>query len=286
MDNGEDKLLKAFDGITRYYKDIKIAFRVKDPNSNTVVIENKTQISDDTDEVGKPVKDRDSMPTIWEENGDDQSTETLKVEYFNLSLKTFVSKVIVSEDGVETTTETGYNGFEETEPVVKVEIQKKKKEVKQEEVKIVYGITVTNEGDIPGYATEITDYVPEGLKFETDDNPEWTEEEGKASTNKLSTTMLNPGESETIYVTLSWINGEDNLNEKTNTVEITKEENKDNVPDRDSIPDNKIIEEDDIDSSNVLILIATGTQRTYILLILGILIITLTGVVLIKKFVI
>ena len=98
--------------------------------------------------------------------------------------------------------------------------------------------------------------------------------------------MLNPGESETIYVTLSWINGEYNLNEKTNTVEITKEENKDNVPDRDSIPDNKIIEEDDIDSSNVLILIATGTQRTYILLILGILIITLTGVVLIKKFVI
>ena len=58
------------------------------------------------------------------------------------------------------------------------------------------------------------------------------------------------------------------------------------MPDRDSIPDNKIIEEDDIDSSNVLILIATGTQRTYILLILGILIITLTGVVLIKKFVI
>ena len=287
MDNGEDKLLKAFDGTTRYYKDIKIAFKVKDPNSNTVVIENKTQISDDTDEVGKPVKDRDSMPTIWEENGDDQSIETLKVEYFDLSLKTFVSKVIVSEDGVETTTETGYNGFEEIEPVVKVEIQKKKKEVKQETVKIVYGITVTNEGDIPGYATEITDYVPEGLQFSNEDNPDWIQEENnKVSTNKLSGKLLKPGESETINLTLAWINDENNLNEKVNTVEITKEENEHNVPNRDSTPNNQIAEEDDIDSSNVLILIATGTQRTYIILILGLLATVLVGVVLIKKFVI
>ena len=69
-------------------------------------------------------------------------------------------------------------------------------------------------------------------------------------------------------------------------VQYSQEENEHNVPNRDSTPNNQIAEEDDIDSSNVLILIATGTQRTYIILILGFLATVLVGVVLIKKFVI
>ena len=43
------------------------------------------------------------------------------------------------------------------------------------EVKFRYSIRVTNEGEIAGYAKEITDYVPEGLRFVAEDNPGWTE---------------------------------------------------------------------------------------------------------------
>ena len=98
-ENGEDKLLKAFDGTTLDYKDIKIAFRVKDPNSNTYIITNHAQISDDTDEYGNDVKDIDSETDKWNEGEDDQDIENVKVEYFDLSLLKFVSKVIVVEDG-------------------------------------------------------------------------------------------------------------------------------------------------------------------------------------------
>ena len=284
-ENGEDKLLKAFDGTTLDYKDIKIAFRVKDPNSNTYIITNHAQISDDTDEYGNDVKDIDSETDKWNEGEDDQDIENVKVEYFDLSLLKFVSKVIVVEDGKETITETGYNGHEDPEPVVKVELHKKK--VNDVTVKFGYGITITNEGDIPGYATEITDYVPEGLRFETEDNPLWTDEGNNViSTKQLENTLLQPGESATVEVILTWINGADNLALKTNTAEISNDYNEYDVPDRDSTPDNKIDGEDDIDIAKVILAITTGIAKTYFTLTFGLLAIVVVGVVLIKKFVI
>ena len=284
-ENGEDNLLQAFDGNTLYYRDIKIAFRVKDPNSNTYIITNYAQISDDTDENGNEIKDKDSETDKWNEGEDDQDIENVKVEYFDLSILKFVSKVIVIEDGQEKITQTGYNGHEDPEPVVKVELHKKK--LDNVVVKFGYGITVTNEGDVPGYATELTDYVPEGLKFETSDNPNWTDEGNNViSTKQLENTLLQPGQSETVEVILTWINGSENLALKTNIVEISDDSNEYDVPDRDSTPDNKIDGEDDIDIAKVILAITTGIAKTYFTLTFGLLAIVVVGVVLIKKFVI
>ena len=284
-DNGKDKLLKAFDGTTLNYQDVKIAFKVKDPKSNTTIITNHAQISDDSDKDGKPIEDIDSKPDEWNEGEDDQDIENVKVEYFDLSLLKFVSKVIVVEDGKENVTNTGYNGHEEPEPVVKVELHKKK--LKDVVVKFGYGITITNEGDIPGYATEITDYIPEGLRFETADNPQWTDEGNNViSTRQLENTLLQPGESKTVEVILTWINGADNLALKTNTAEISEDKNEYDVPDRDSIPDNRKDGEDDIDIAKVILAVTTGAVKTYFTLTIGLLSIVLVGVVLIKKFVI
>ena len=167
----------------------------------------------------------------------------------------------------------------------KVELQKKK--VDNVTVKFGYGITITNEGDIPGYATEITDYIPEGLRFDQTDNPEWTDEGNNViSTRQLENVLLQPGESRTVEVILTWINGENNLSLKTNTAEISEDENEYDVPDRDSTPDNKQDGEDDIDIAKVILTIVTGTAKTYFTLSLGLLAIIATGVFLIKKFVI
>ena len=122
--NGEDKLLKSFDGKNVNYQDVKVAFKVKDPGSNTTIITNHAQVSDDSDKDGKPIEDIDSKPGEWNDGEDDQDEEHVKVEYFDLSLLKFVSKVIVEEDGKEKISETGYNGHEEPEPVVKVELHK------------------------------------------------------------------------------------------------------------------------------------------------------------------
>ena len=284
-ENGEDNLIKALDGQNLSYKDVRVAFKVKDPNSNTYIITNQAQISNDTDEYGNSVNDKDSEPDKWNEGEDDQDIENVKVEYFDLSLLKFVSKVIVIEDGKEKITETGYNGHENPEPVVKVELHKKK--LNNVVVKFAYGITITNEGDIPGYATEITDYVPQGLKFEAADNPKWKDEGNNViSTKQLENILLQPGESKTIEVILTWINGKDNLALKTNTAEISEDKNEYDVPDRDSTPDNKQDGEDDQDIAKVILAITTGAVQTYFMLTLGLLAVIATGVVLIKKFVI
>ena len=283
-DNNEENLIEAFDGTTLDYKDIKIAFKVKNPNSNEYIITNHAQISDDTDSEGNPVNDKDSEPDEWNEGEDDQDIENIKVQYFDLSLLKFVSKVILIEDGKQKITETGYNGHEDPEPVVKVELHRKK--LNDVIVKFGYGITITNEGDIAGYATEITDYVPEGLKFDPTDNPEWTDEGNNViSTRQLEETLLQPGESKTIEVVFTWINDPNNMALKTNTAEISEDKNEYDVPDRDSTPDNKEDGEDDIDIAKVILAVSTGAGRTYFMLTLGLLTVVLVGIILIKKFV-
>ena len=279
-----ENLIKAFDGTTLSYKEVEVAFKVKDPNSNKHIITNCAQVSEDTDENGDFVNDEDSDTEKWNEGEDDQDIENVKVEYFDLSLLKFVSKVIIIEDGKQKISETGYNGHEDPEPVVKVELHKKK--LSNVIVKFGYGITITNEGDIAGYATELTDYVPEGLKFDPNDNPEWTDEGNNViSTRQLEGKLLQPGESATVEVIFTWINGKDNMGLKTNTAEISEDKNEYDVPDRDSTPDNKVEGEDDIDIAKVILNISTGAAKTYFMLTLGLLTVVLVGVVLIKKFV-
>ena len=283
-ENGEDKLLKAFDGTTLNYKDVKVAFKVKDPNSNTTIITNKAQIFDDSDKNGDKIEDIDSKPGEWNDGEDDQDEEHVKVEYFDLALLKFVSKVIVIEDGKETISETGYNGHEDPEPVVKVDLHKKK--LSDVTVKFGYGITIINEGDIPGYAKEITDYIPEGLKFEAADNPLWTDEGNNVIfTKQLENTLLQPGETATVEVILTWINDPNNMGLKTNTAEISQDKNEYDVPDRDSTPDNRKEGEDDIDIAKVILAITTGTAKTYFMLTTGLLVVVGVGIILIKKYV-
>ena len=279
-------LLNAFDGNidNLSYHDVQIAFKVKDPNSNSYIITNHAQISDDTDEDGEEIDDEDSTPDEWNEGEDDQDIENVKVEYFDLALLKYVTKVIVIEDGQEKISETGYDGTEDPEPLVKVELHRKK--LSDVVVKFGFGIKITNEGDIAGYATEITDYVPEGLRFEAADNPGWTDEGNNViSTRLLEGTLLQPGESATVEVILTWINGENNLALKTNTAEISEDDNEHDVPDRDSTPDNQVPGEDDIDTAQVILAVSTGIAKTYFGLGLGLLGVVLVGIILIKKFV-
>ncbi len=282
-------LLQAFDRTAEIsednpdYLDIKVAFQVKDPNSNTEIITNQAQITDDTDENGNPVVDIDSTPGEWNEGEDDQDIENVKVEYFDLSLLKYVTQVVVTEDGVQKVTETGNVG-DENDIIPKVEIHRKK--IDSTTVKFVYTIKITNEGNIAGYAKEVSDDIPEGLEFVAEDNPQWTlGEDGWIHTRALENTLLQPGESATVNVTFTWINGDDNLGVKTNTAEITEDYNDKGVPDIDSTPGNKVPGEDDIDIAEVLLSISTGKAQTYFVLGTAVLITLASGIAIIRKFV-
>ena len=147
-------------------------------------------------------------------------------------------------------------------------------------------MVVTNEGEIEGYAKEVTDYIPEGLKFIQEDNPNWyVREDGKVATDELADVLLRPGESATVEILLTWINDANNMGLKTNIAEISKDYNDSNTPDIDSTPDNKVPGEDDIDDAPVILSPQTGETKIYYVLTATILIIMISGVALIKKYV-
>ena len=267
------------------YRDIKVAFEVVEPNESDRIIVNSAQITEDSDEDGNPIDDIDSIPDEWNEGEDDQDREYIKLTYFDLALRKWVTEAIVIENGQETITQTGHTAEMDPEPVVKVELYRKN--LNDVVVKFRYSIRITNEGDIAGYATEITDYVPEGLRFVAEDNPGWTDEGNNViSTRLLENTLLQPGESAEVEVVLTWINGEDNMGQMTNIAEISEHYNDKGAPDRDSTPDNQVWGEDDIDDAPVLLSIETGQERIYYILGFTVLGTLAGGLILIKKFVI
>ena len=282
-----ENLLKGFNPTTMStpdYKDVKVAFRVTEPNTSDRTITNQAQISKDTDKDGEEVDDIDSVPNKWNEGEDDQDVEHLYVKYFDLALRKWVSQAILIEDGIQKEMDTDHYAEQDPEPVVKVELNKDRME--NTIVKFRYQIRITNEGEIEGYATEISDYIPEGLKFNQADNPKWKEVNGKIVTDQLKDKLLKPGESATVEVLLTWINGDENLNLKVNVAEISEDSNPSDSPDIDSTPNNKKDGEDDIDDAPVILTVVTGIIQNYIAIIAGAILIISAGAFVIKKYVI
>ena len=282
-----ENLLQAYNSETMEgpdYKDVRVAFKVTEPNTSDRIIINHAQISEDKDEEGEDVTDIDSTPDEWNEGEDDQDIEKIYVQYFDLALRKWVSQVILIEDGVEKVKDTGHYAEQDPEPVVRVDLNQNR--IDNTIIKFKYQIRITNEGEIAGYATEISDYIPEGLEFNQADNPLWQEVNGKIVTDQLKDTLLQPGESATVEVILTWINDEENMGVMINTAEISEDYNESGTPDIDSTPNNKVEGEDDIDDAPVALTMVTGSAPLYIGLTAGTLAIIAGGVFLIKKYVI
>ena len=283
---GENNELKPFDkalGITDEnpdYRDVQVAFLVDQSKLDSMdrKIKNIAEITDDNGD------DIDSTPDNDRENEDDIDDEEIELKYFDLSLLKYISKVVINEDGVVKEIETGHTGLENPEPAVKVEINRKK--LNKTEVTFIYTIKVTNEGEIEGYAKEITDRIPEGLEFNQEDNPNWTiKEPGIVTTDALKDTLLQPGESATVEIALRWQKNENNLGMKINTAEISKDENPYGTPDIDSTPNNNKEGEDDQDTAPVVLSTSTGSEPTYIVLTISVMTIMSAGMFMIKKFI-
>jgi len=285
---GRDNLLLGFDTETMTmpdFRDVKVAFKVTEPDSDSDRIYiNIAEISDDSDENGNPVDDVDSEPNNDVPDEDDIDQEEVKVKFFDLALKKWITTATTIINGQTTVIHTGHTGDENPEPPVKIEI--KESEIDSIVVKFTYTIKVTNEGEIPGYATEIREYIPQGLRFVKADNPDWEEdEEGRVVTTKLADILLRPGESTMIDIVLTWINGSNNFGQKVNVAEISKDHNDSDTPDIDSTPDNQVPTEDDIDDAPVVLSVKTGVAPVYIVLTTAVLAIISAGIILIKKYV-
>ena len=281
----KDTIIKAYTGEGEAsYAEVQMVARVR---AKKEVGEEKEYKLRNIAEIGEDDgDDEDSTPgneNEWKSE-DDLDVEDLQLVEFDLALRKWVTEAIVIENGKGAVTPTGHQPYDDPEQVVKVELHRKK--LNQVVVKFRYSIRVINEGQIAGYAKEVTDYIPQGLKFLAEDNEGWTDEGNNViSTKKLENTLLQPGQYADVEVILTWVNSEDNMGVMVNTAEISQDENEYGVPDIDSTPDNQKPGEDDIDDAPVMLSITTGQLRIYFTLGFVVLATVAGGVVLIKKFV-
>lgn len=282
-DGSKATLLKAFDGSTLSYTDVLVVFQIDESKVDKTVstdkrtLKNTAEITKNTDEDGNDIPDTDSTPGNKNPNEDDIDNENVYVKYFDLALEKTLTKAVVSANGV--TREIP------ADKEIKVEVQKKY--LASTQILFYYTITVTNQGEIEGYASEVTDYIPDGLSFDGSLNPTWKQDAGRIiSTNDLAAKLLQPGESASVTVVLVWDRAENNVGKYINVAEITEDYNPYNSPDVDSTPDNLVPEEDDYDTAPVWVGIVTGISggRPYIILTSAVLMILATGIILIKKY--
>ena len=134
-------------------------------------------------------------------------------------------------------------------------------------------------------ATRIKDYLPEGLEFNVEDNPDWIKEEkGIISTDKLEKELIYPGETVEVEVILAWKNIRNNLGAKINIAEISEVD----YEGKDQLETSKIslkkYTENDKSSSKIVIMkkTAIGLKQIYINIIIVAVLIILLGIVLTK----
>ena len=138
-------------------------------------------------------------------------------------------------------------------------------------VYVEYAITVTNVGDVAGYAKKIVDYMPEGMTFNSslEVNSDWyTGIDGNIYSTALADRELTTGESATIKLVLTKQMTDENVGIVNNVVEIYDDYNIYGISDTNSTPANRAQGENDISTADVVIQVKTGEVFIHISVII------------------
>lgn len=239
-----------------------------------------------------PVTNKDSVPTApTTSEGTTVKTDTINVtnenieniniglvlnSKFDLELNKYITKVTVQNNSG--TTEYNYNN----EQLAKVEI--KAKQMASSTVLIEYQIEVKNNGAVTGTATVIADYLPKGLKFNSEMNTNWYQgTDGNLYTEELKDIMLEPGESKQVKLVLTKAMTSNSTGTFTNAAEIYEDKNDFGLVDTNSTPANKEQKENDYSTAELIISTATGSPMMYIGIIITSMLILGGGIYLINK---
>lgn len=150
--------------------------------------------------------------------------------------------------------------------IAKVEIPAK--ELKNATVIVLYKIVVTNEGAIGNYVRKVVDYTPKDMKFNSELNKDWYQaSNGDVFNSSLANTKIESGESKELYLTLTKNMTENNTGIVNNNAEIYEVYNEEGKEDIDSTPANKVNNEDDMSSADLVISVKTGDAIIYTMII-------------------
>lgn len=248
--------LKGFDKQTMSlpeYKELKIALKVNENTlNNERIATNRVKLQDDLFDVNK-------------ENNSDECS--VYVKRFDLKIeKNIVNVIVENNEGQKIINKKS------DEEILKVDIPKN--EIENTKLKIKYEIKVTNIGEIDGYATEITDYLPEGFEVMSTQTTQWVVDGNKVKTNSLNRNLLQPGESKSVFIECTYKVNKENIGSKINSVKITEYENN---------SDSKDITEDNEDNEEMVITVKTGVATICFIIIIGILLISIIVTLILKK---
>lgn len=196
---------------------------------------------------------------ISQSNVYNQNLALVSNKIFDLSLDNRISKITVLNSRDKSQNKV----YNLNDHIGKIELNTKN--VENTTVLVEYKIRVTNAGRVAGYAKKIVDYIPKGMAFNADLNKDWyVTNDGKAYTTKLANTLIEPGETKEVMIILNKkITGE-NVGNIRNVVEIAEHYNEFGLEDINSTVENKQDGENDMSSSNTIILMNAGRVKTAI----------------------
>ena len=249
---------------TEYRKNGVDESQNSDAIDKTVIYDGKTQIAAITEEI-----------VVSDTNRYNIDLGIVEDPKFDLRLDKVVGTITINN--TKKTTEHQYNS-----KLAKIDFESKY--AASSSMVVEYKFTITNEGAIPGYVKKLADYIPEGLKFNSELNNEWYEgKDGVIYNNSLANTVINPGESKEVTLLLTKNMNNEDFGLITNSAEIYEASNDYGMLDVDSMPGNKSANEDDYSTANVLTSIKTGGIIIYTTLTLTVIAIIGVGLYMIKK---
>lgn len=204
--------------VVTYYKDVDTEEEIADKIETEGKIGDRYTTEKQTIDGYVYVKDTQNTEGKYKE-GKIEVTYYYRKQEFNLKVDKYLESVYTN--GIK----QNAKGYEEKDEVFKLEINKKK--ISECDVKVVYTIRITNDGEVAGKVSLLQEKIPQGFVFNQEDNDiTWKNENGILTTDELSNVIIEPGASKDIKIVLRWQSNENNFGAKTNVVEIIKAENK------------------------------------------------------------
>lgn len=199
-----------------------------------------------------------------------------EIKTFELKLDKTISKIIVQNSKETKTYE--YNNTTTT----KIELPSKY--MKNTNMIIEYEIKITNIGDAEGYVKNVVDYLPSGLKFNSELNKDWYVLNSNAYNTSLANEKILPGESKSLKIVLTKTITSENSEIVNNVAEIAESYSPSGIESKNSKSNNKVQGESDMNNADIIIGIATGEIVVNVALITVLsLIVIVSGAYLINK---
>ena len=192
----------------------------------------------------------------------------IKNAKFDLSLEKGITKVIV-KNSKETRTINHNNA-----KLAKVDLTAKY--INSTDIFVEYTFTIKNNGEVAGYVGKIQDNLPSGLSFSSELDKNWYKgADGMLYNSELSNTIINPGETKKVTLTLTKQMNEDNTGTIKNTGSLQEVKNVSAIEEEST--------ENNTDSAQLIVSIKTGSPVMYISITLTCIAIIATGAYTINK---